>query len=333
MMRAIRVALVSAAVALAGPGRAHHGVAALSAGGPEGPGAAMETTSPLPLPQGMLFTMARAEYVPFQQYGFAEPDNKSYSSFNTIALGYGVRPWTSVYVFQSFNVKGQDGVGRSVGAGDTNLMLSFAFKWDQGLELVPEKESLDDLMDWHFSVAVASTLPVGPTTAKGDAEAYFAPDMQTGFGAPSPSLAVAVMKQLTIDLTWLAEASYQHFLPHSYPFTRYQFGGETRLNTAAVYRVYHAGRSRLDLSGELNGLQIQRDRQRNDAGAMEPLQASGGAILYAGAGVRAYHGPFSVGLVVKRAALTSLNEEADQQGSEGLERLRAAFTVSYSKGP
>ena len=332
MMRAIRLALASATLALAGPARAHHGVAGISVAGPEGPGAAIETTSPLPLPQGTLFTLVKTEFVPFQRYGFAEPDDKTYSWFNMAALGYGVRPWMSVFVFQPFSVKAQDGLGRNAGAGDINVMLSLAFKWDQGLQLVPEKESLDDLLDWHFSVAVSSTLPVGPATAKGDARAYFAPDMQIGFGAPSPSLAVAAMKHLTSDLTWLAEASYQHFFPHTYPFTRYQFGDEMRLNTAAVYRVYHAGRFRLDLSGELNGLQIQRDRQRNDAGAMDPLQASGGAILYAGTGVRGYHGPFSVGLVVKRAALTSLNEESDQQGSEGLERLRAAFTVSYSTG-
>jgi hypothetical protein len=330
MMRAIRLALFSATLALAGPARAHHGVAGISVAGPEGPGAAIETTSPLPLPQGTLFTMVKTEYVPFQRYGFAEPNNKSYSWFNMVALGYGVRPWMSIFVFQPFNVKEQDGLGRNAGAGDTSLMLSLALKWDQGLQLVPEKESLDDLMDWHFSVAMSSTLPAGPTTAKGDAGAYFAPDMQTGFGAPSATLGVAAMKQLTRDLTWLAEASYQHFFPHTYRFTRYQFGGETRLNTAAVYRVYGTGQFRLDLSGELNGLQLQRDRQRDDAGATEPLRASGGAILYAGAGVRAYYGPLSVAFGARRAALRSLNEEAEQQGSEGLERFRVALTVSYS---
>ena len=87
MMRSIRVALVSATLALAGPARAHHGVAAVGVAGPEGPGAAMETTSPLPLPEGMLFTMVKTEYVPFQRFAFAEPNNKSYSSFNMVALG------------------------------------------------------------------------------------------------------------------------------------------------------------------------------------------------------------------------------------------------------
>jgi hypothetical protein len=209
-------------------------------------------------------------------------------------------------------------------------MLSLALKWDEGLRLVPEKESLDELMDWHFALAVSSTLPVGPTTARTGAGAYFAPDMQTGFGAPSSTVGVSVMKQLASSLTWLAEASTQHFFPHTYAFTRYQFGGETRLNTAAVYRVYGAGRLRLDVSGELNGLQLQRDLQRDGAGAMAPLQASGGTVLYAGAGVRVSYAPFSVALGVRRAALRSLNEAADQQGSEGLERFRAAFTIGYS---
>jgi hypothetical protein len=185
-------------------------------------------------------------------------------------------------------------------------------------------------MDWHFSVWGSSTLPVGPTTHLDTAGTYFAPDMQTGFGAPSPTLGVAAMKQVTDNLTWLADASYQHFFPHTYPFTRYQFGGETRLNTAAVYRILGSGRFRLDVCGELNGLHLQRDREQNEAGAMEPLQASGGAILYVAAGVRAYYGPFTVGLGLKRASLKSLNEEASQQGSEGLETFRGALTFSYS---
>jgi hypothetical protein len=241
-----------------------------------------------------------------------------------------LRPWLSVYAFQPLSVKAQDGVGRNAGPGDPSVMLSFAFKYDRGLQLVPEKESLDDLMDWHFGVWASSTLPLGPTSARDDSAAYFAPDMQTGFGAPSPAAGVAVMKQHSRGLTWLAEASYQHFFAHTYRFTRHRFGGETRLNTAAVHRVHGSGRFRLDVSAELNGLHLQRDRERNGAGVMEGIRASGGAILYAGAGVRAHHGPFTVALGVKRAALKRLNEQADQQGSEGLEKLRAALTLGYS---
>ena len=154
--------------------------------------------------------------------------------------------------------------------------------------------------------------------------------MQTGFGAPSPAVGVAVLKQLSANVTWLAEANHQHFFAHTYPFTRYQFGAETRVNTAGVFRVHAAGRFRLDLSGELNGLWLQRDQERNEAGVLEPLRASGGAILYAGAGLRAYYGPVTMALGVRRAALKDLNEQAEQQGSEGLEKFRAALTVSYS---
>jgi hypothetical protein len=330
MKKPISISLILAAYSFAAPAHAHHGVAAVGVAGPEGPGAAMETTSPLPLPQGMLLAMAKSEVVPFQQFAFAEPNNKSFSGFNMLVVGYGIRPWLSVYALQPYNMKEQDGIGRNHGAGDTNLMLSFSFKWDSGLQLIPEKESLDDLMDWHFCAWASSTLPVGPTTAKDAGGDFFAPDMQTGFGMPSLAAGAAAMKQLADDLTWLAEANYQHFFPHTYPFTRYEFGAETRLNTALIYRLRGSGMFRLDVFGELNGLYLQRDQEQNEAGAMDPLQASGGAILYAGAGARAYYGPLTVGLGIRRAALKRLNEQADQQGSEGLEKFRAALTLSYS---
>jgi hypothetical protein len=330
LSRALLGCAVAALAALATPARAHHGVASVSVTGPEGPGAALETTSPLPLPQGLLFAMAKSELVSFQQLAFAEPENKTASSFNLVAIGYGLRRWLSVYLFQPVNAKAQDTRGTNVGAGDTNLMLSLAFKWDDGLRLVPEKESLDDLQDWHFGAWASCTVPVGPTTARDDQGAYWAPDMQTGFGAPSPAAGVAVMKQLGEGLTWLAEASHQRFFPHTYPFTRYQFGGETRLNTAAVLRLAAAGRFRLDLSGELNGLHLVRDRERDDAGELVPLRASGGAILYAGGGLRASFGAFSVALGARRAVLTRLNEASEQQGSEGLERFRAALSLGWS---
>jgi len=79
-------------------------------------------------------------------------------------------------------------------------------------------------------------------------------------------------------------------------------------------------------------LHLQRDRERDAAGRMTALQASGGAILYAGLGVRLLYGPLSFALGARRAALKSLNEQDEQQGSEGLENIRAAATLSYSTG-
>jgi hypothetical protein len=140
------------------------------------------------------------------------------------------------------------------------------------------------------------------------------------------------MKQLTPDFTALAEASYQHFFEQSYPEAgiKYEFGGETRLNGALVWRAWASGSKRIDLVPELSLLNLQRDQSDEETGSMEALQASGGTILYGQLGARATVGSFSLGLGVKRAVSKRLNEEADQQGSEGLEDYRAALTVGYS---
>jgi hypothetical protein len=322
---ALLTAAVVAGLLVAAPARAHHGGAAVGVAGAEGPGAAMETTSALPLPEGTGLALLKSEYVPFRQYASLDGANKTWASFNTVALGYGIRPWLSAFVFQPVNAKAAQGIGTDVGPGDTSLMLSFAFKYDEGLRLVPEKESLDELLDWHFSAWASSTIPGGPTEHVGNGGAPFAPDMQIGFGAPSVSVGASALKQLTPDLTALADGSYQRFLPHTYSFTRYQFGGESRLDAALVLRAYASGRLRLDVSGELNGLHLERDLEQGVA-----LPASGGTVLYGTLGARALYGPLSAALSVKRAAARSLNEGRDQQGSEGLENLRAAFTLSYA---
>jgi hypothetical protein len=279
----------------------------------------------------MGFALTKSEFVSFQRRASAEPNNKDFSSFNMVALGFGIRPWLSAYVFQPFNVKSQDGVGRNAGPGDTNLMLSLGFKYDDGFRLVPEKESLDELTDWHFVLWAACTLPWGPTERTDDNGQPFAPDMQTGFGAPSPSIGLAVLKQIAPALTWLGEANYQHFFAHSYSFTRYQFGGETRLNTALVYRVWGHDRARLDAVAELGGLNLQRDREGGAGQPLSSLSGSGGSILYGGVGMRLMAGPFSAAVAVRRALAKQLNEGADQQGSEGLETVRVALSLSYSK--
>lgn len=313
-------------VAVASPALAHHGSASVSAIGAEGPGAALDTTSPLPLGDGTFFALGKTEYARFQQRaGFV--DQKQYSSFNTLAVGYGVRPWLSIFVFQPYNWKSQDGVGTNSGLGDTNLMLSASLKWDGGLQRVPEKESLDDLADWHFGVWVASSFPVGATRHRDDAGGYYAPDMQTGFRGASPAVGLSVLKQLSVDLTALGEVNYQHFFDQRYTAAgyRYQFGAETRTNAALVYRAWAGGRSRVDVAPEVSVLDLQRDRQDGVA-----LQASGGTILYGQLGARATLGPISIGASLKRALAKRLNEGADQQGSEGLESFRAALVVGWS---
>ena len=326
--RLVLVLALVLALAAALPARAHHGGAAVGMSGPEGPGAAIETTSPIPLPQDTLFLMVKSEYAPFQQFGFAEPENKVYSLFNTLVAGYGITPWLSGYLFVPFNVKSQTGVGTNVGFGDPGLYLNLGFKCDEGFRLVPPKESLDELMDWHFSFFAFVTVPMGPTISATRTLEWYAPDMQTGFGSPSFQVGIAAEKQLSADFTWLADASYQYFFPHTYPATRYQFGAESRVNAAIAWRAIATPGFRLDLAGEVNLLNLQRDQESNPAGTMEPLQASGGTLLYAGLGVRAYFGRFSAALAARTSFARWLNEEPSQQGSEGLEWVRVALTLS-----
>jgi len=322
-----RTALAALLVA-ATPALAHHGTAAVAAIGAEGPGAALDTTSPLPLGQGILFVLGKSEYARFQQRSAGWPDpQKAYASFNTLAAGYGVTPWLSAFVFQPYSWKSQDGVGTNSGPGDTNLMLSGAFKWDDGLRLAPEKESLDDLADWHFGLWLACSLPVGATRHTDDRGEPYAPDMQTGFRGPSPAAGLTVLKQLATDLTGLGEVSHQRFLDQRYPEAgdRYHFGAETRVNAALAWRLWAAGRGRVDLVPELGLLDLRRDRADGVA-----VDASGGTILYGQLGARVTLGRFSISASVKRAIVKRLNEAADQQGSEGLEAYRAALAVSYA---
>ena len=144
-------------------------------------------------------------------------------------------------------------------------------------------------------------------------------------------MGLTALKQLSTDFTIFAEINYQYFFPHTYSFTRYLFGAETRANTAVAYRAYGKRGLRLDLVAELVGLHLKRDRESTDSNgqtALVELQASGGDILYGNLGLRAYVGRFAFGVGMKRAMLKRLNEESEQQGSEGLENFRLAFAFS-----
>ena len=76
------------------------------------------------------------------------------------------------------------GVGGNAGLGDTNLMLAFGWKWDEGLRLVPQKESLDELRDWHFLLWTSCTLPDGPTEYCDDKGGWKACDCRGDYGGP-----------------------------------------------------------------------------------------------------------------------------------------------------
>jgi hypothetical protein len=156
---------------------------------------------------------------------------------------------------------------------------------------------------------------------------FFAPDMQTGFRGPSPAAGLTVLKQVSTDLTVLGEVSTQHFFEHATaePGVRYQFGDEARASAALAWRTWASGTSRVDLVPELALLSLQRDRENGVA-----LRASGGDVLYGQLGVRAVLGSVSIGASVKRAVATRLHESAEQQGSEGLEVVRAALVFGWA---
>ena len=331
-MKRLAFAPVPAVIFAALRANAHHGVAAVGLSEPEGPGAAIETTAALPLPKHFAFAMVKSEFVSFQiRDRVAFPRQKNLTSFNMVALGFGITPWLSAYVFQPYNLKSEDGgVGSNAGLGDTNLMLAFGWKWDEGPRLIPQKESLDELADWHFLLWASCTLPVGPTEHNDDNGQRFAPDMQIGFGMPSPTLGLSVLKQISTNFTALAEVNHQRFFTHDYSFTRYRFGAETRLNAAGVTRIYANGRVRLDGVVELVGLNLQRDQQDNGQGSLAALSGSGGTILYGSVGARLYLGRVAIALGAKRAVLKDLNEASDQQGSEGLENVRVSLSVGMA---
>ena len=82
---------------------------------------------------------------------------------------------------------------------------------------------------------------------------------------------------------------------------------------------------RLDPVFELQFLELGRDKT-NGIGEL----GTGGRMLYALPGVRAYWHNASVAFGVKVPVWTALNESSTQQGAEGKEKYRLIFSTSMS---
>ena len=96
---------------------AHHGGVSTAFG----PGAPIETTSPLALGKGRFLVFQKFEYVPFEQKDHAEPENiNSHTFFNTL-VGYGFTDALSVYAGLPVSIKEQDVLGTSEGFGDLGV--------------------------------------------------------------------------------------------------------------------------------------------------------------------------------------------------------------------
>ena len=306
---------------------AHHGVAGIGVAGLEGPGAPIEAATSATLPAGKFLLYAkldRAEYETFDSDS-ANPES-DFANFWFGGIGYGITPWFSMYAFVPYNEKiDEPGGFSSSGLGDISLFGQLGFKWDEGLQLIPENESLDDLEDWRFTVFGGVTIPTGDANLR-DRNGNIDPGKSTGFGSPSYLTGLTVTKTLTDRLTFNLELSRNAFTANTYADgTRTRFGTEYRVNPALIYRTYTnpVKKLRLDLSIEPQYLKLGRDHT-NGRGE----RATGGDILYMLPGLRGYWRNLSVATGVKVPVWMSLNEEGDQQGGEGTEDFRFIFTFS-----
>ncbi|MEY3220010.1 MAG: hypothetical protein RIT27_1367 [Pseudomonadota bacterium] len=304
---------------------AHHGIASLGVAGLEGPGAPIESSSSATLNQQGTLAYLKLEQVRFKTYT-PEIDNEMKNhSYWIYGAGYGFTPYFSGYLFVPYQSKNvENNSFNTSGFTDISVQGVLGFKYDQGLKLIPVKESLDDLEDWHFTVYSGLSLPTGDANTK-NSNGYIDGGMSLGFGKPHYSLGATATKQFG-KFTLTLDSSYLYFNEYQYADkNKGKFGSEWRFNSALNYRLLTNAENKLRLDSilELNYLNLGRDKTNGEA-----EQATGGNILYATSGLRLYYDKFSLGLGLKIPIKTNLNEEPLQQGSEGKEKYRLLFSFS-----
>lgn len=304
---------------------AHHGVAGVGAAGLNGPGAPVESGASTVLPEGKMLAYFKVDHAQFKTYDWAAP-NEKYARFTMLGLGYGFTPWFSAYAFVPYHEKIQEAGGMdSRGVADVSLMGQVGFKYDNGLQLIPTNESLDDMEDWHFSFFFGSTLPTGNANYR-LADGSIDPGKSHGFGKPAYTLGLTATKPITDKLTLSLEGSMLRFQEYTYADgQRVRFGDENRFNTAFSYRAYTDGAAmlRLDPVLELQYLNLGRDVSNG-----VPSTAVGGSVIYTLLGARAYWSSASFAFGCKMPVWTRLNEGSQQQGAEGKEKYRLIFSAS-----
>ncbi len=306
--------------------RAHHGGISLAMG----PGSPMETNSPLTLPRGAFVISSRIEHVEWKKRTFTEPINKDSFTFFNMGLSYGITPFLTGNLFLPYNVKRQDDLGKTRGIGDVKFLFNLGFNYDpqiKGIRLNTDQDTaitLEGVKKTYLSVFAGATLPTGKNRKELGGE--IDPGMQPGFGSPSYTLGFSATRQLTGPLTLAADTSYDIFTRKD----RFKFGNEWRANLAGIYELYGKPEgliSKVDGIIELNLLHIARDEE-----GREKQRATGGTILYLSPGFRvSFPKPLngSFGLMLKFPTLKNLNEKGEQQGAEGLEKVRAIVTLSF----
>jgi hypothetical protein len=327
MVRPIPLALGVLLEGATHPVWAHHGVAGLGAAGLLGPGAPIEAATSATLPEGKVLTYLKLDHARYKTFD-PDPANpeSDYANFWLAGLGYGFTPWLSAYTFLPYHSKVDEPGGFDThGFADVSLFGQLGFKYDEGLRLIPENESLDEMEDWHFTVFGGFTLPTGNANLR-DANGEIDPGKSTGFGSPSYSIGVTATRQFTQRLTFDQELSYIGFTENTYDDgNSTRFGQEIRANSALIYRAYTnmERRLRLDLALEVHYLHLGRDQTN---GVDE--RGTGGDILYGLPGVRLYWRALSLGIGYKTPLWKDLNEQDEQQGGEGTEAYRIILSFS-----
>ncbi len=98
-------AVLSATLLSADAATAHHGVASLGVAGLAGPGAPLETSSSQTLPRAAWLACVKIDQPTFAAFTPERDGEGDRSTFIMFGLGYGVRPWLSVYAFLPFSAK------------------------------------------------------------------------------------------------------------------------------------------------------------------------------------------------------------------------------------
>jgi hypothetical protein len=296
-----------------------------------GPGAPIETSSPLALGKGSFLLFERFEHAPFKRR-FDEENIKSFT-FATTLIGYGLTDALSLYASLPYSSKRQEGLGTSKGFGDLGFMVQYGFKYGvrdgvRGLySFGPEDTygapyTVDDL---KMSFFAGFTVPTGSTTKRDKEGEPFELGMQPGFGSLSFTGGFAASKQLFSHFTLVGDTSLNVFSGYDGE----KAGTETRFNVAGVYQIFEnrgGVLSQIDIIGESNLLYLKKDVEDR-----MKIDDSGGIIHYLSPGVRlTFRKYVSIGALIKFPVWKDLNQERIQQGAEGLEKYRAIVTASIS---
>ncbi len=311
---------------------AHHGGVSAAFG----PGAPVETSSPLTLPKGKFLVYERIEVSPFKKFGDSrdEGGNEKFTFSNTL-FGYGISDSVSAYVSLPYAQKELIGDKTSKGFGDINLIVQYGFKHGtrdgfKGWYSLDADDTAGEeytIPEWKFGLSFSTTLPSGKIHNKDKNGDVLAVGSQTGFAVPSYNFTAIASKMFAPHWTWSADAQFRTF-----SFNGGSGGGkpgnESRFNNAVMYEaIENPGGflSRLDLILEANVLDLRMDMDEN---RMQDT-ATGGTMLYLSPGMRfTFNDNVSLGLLYKEVAWKDLNNESEQQGGEGLEDYRFIATLS-----